>query len=272
MTKYIYLIVVLILFNSCKKEQKVECNCYDSNWPNFPIAAERDSIIICDTSKVIVRTGRHGDTTIVASYKNKTEYLSNTILGSGSQKIYDCITRNIIRHEFGPYHQYYKEKSLIIEPSKMLFYWDTTKIPPYLGLDSLALTFVDPKTNSGRWEQDSYPIYREKIYSENGIIRITEKEMILEPPYADSSSIKAVSTLFNHYHKNATKDEEIKGWLSWLEGKLLTCALNGDSISKERLINFKKYFPMYEEESLSESIDLLKEYEEKVHTHNKELS
>ena len=158
--------------------------------------------------------------------------MSKSRLGTGSEKIYECSSGRIIRHEFGPYDKYYKNKSLVIEPVKMLFYWDTTEIPKYLSLDSLELSFVNPKTNSGRWEQDSYPIYREKIYSENGIIKISEKEMIFEPPYADSTSIKAVSSLFNHYHKNVTKDDEIEGWLSWLEGKLLTCALNGDSISK----------------------------------------
>lgn len=243
MKNILFLIFIIILFYSCNKEIKKTCECYNSNWPNFPISAIKDSIIICDTTKVIVRSGVHGDTTVVESYKNITEHLSKSRLGTGSEKIYECYSGRIIRHEFGPYDKYYNNKSLVIEPVKMLFYWD--------------------KTNSGRWEQDSYPIFREKIYSENGIIKISEKEMILEPPYADSSSIKAVSTLFNYCYKNVIKDDEIEGWLLWLEGQLLTCALNGDSISKERLINFKKYFPMYEEESLSESIDLLKEYEEK---------
>ena len=53
------------------------------------------SIIICDTTKVIIRTGVHGDTTIVASYKNKTEYLSKRKLGTGSEKIYDCAKINL---------------------------------------------------------------------------------------------------------------------------------------------------------------------------------
>ena len=250
MTKtLIFLFLILIIF-SCKKEIKPFFDCPDESWPDCGIYSRNDSIIFCDTTRVNLVSGEHKKYEVLATYKNKIEYLSKRKSSSGPETIYNLKTGKVIRNEFGPYLKSYKDGRLIIEPIRMFFYWDK-------------------KYEENNWIQKYYSVFREEIYVENDSIKITEKEFILEPPLINNRALKSANEYFEETIelKNKKLDDYERNLWS-LQEILLTCAINGDKISKERLLNFQIFFPSYDKERLNKSIEILKLYEQKAHTHN----
>jgi hypothetical protein len=245
----IFLFLITSIF-SCKKEIKPFFDCPDERWPDFGIYSRNDSIIFCDTTRVNIVSGGHEKYEILATYKNRIEYLSKRKSGSGTERIYDLKTGKTIRNEFGPYNKSYKNGKLIIEPIRMFFYWDK-------------------QYEENNWTQQYYSVFKEEIYVENDSIKITEKEFILEPPLISEKALIRANEYFEETIelKNKKSDEYEKNLWS-LQEILLTCSLNGDELSKQRLLKFKNTFPKYELERLNKGIKILKQFENKAHTHN----
>ena len=250
MKKTIVSISILILIFSCKKELEPFFNCPEEKWPELGIYSRNDSIIFCDTTSVNVVSDDHQNYEILETYKNQIEYLSKKISSSGTERIYDIKTGEIIRNEFGPYRKSYKDRKLIIEPIRMFFYWDK-------------------QYEKNNWTQKYYSVFKEEIYVENDSIKITEKKFILKPPLISNKALIRANEYFEETIelKNGKSKEYEKNLWS-LQEILLTCALNGDKQSKERLLKFKNTFPEYDIDRLYKSIEILKKFENKAHTHN----
>ncbi len=250
MRKTIIFLSLIAIILSCKKENKPFFYCPDENWPDLGIYSRNDSIIFCDTTRVNVVADGHEKYEVLATYKNKIEYLSKRKSGNGTETIYDLKTGKVIRKKFGPYWKSYKDKKLIIEPIRMFFYWDE-------------------QYEENNWTQQYYSVFKEEIYVENDSIKITEKQFILKAPFINEKAIIDTNEYFEEtIELKNRKSNEYERNLWSLQETLLTCALNGDKLSKKRLLNFKNTFPKYELEKLNKSIEILKQFENKAHTYN----
>lgn len=253
MRKSIIFLSLLTLIFSCKKEIKPFFDCPDERWPDFGIYSRNDSVIFCDTTRVNIVSYDHQKYEILTTYKNRIEYLSKRKSGSGTEIIYDIKTGKTIRNKIGPYSKSYKNGNLIIEPIRMFFYWDE-------------------KNEKNNWTQQYYSIFKEKIYVEKDSIKITEKQFILKAPFINEKAIIDLNDFFEEtIELKNKKSEEYERNLWSLQEILLTCALNGDKLSKKRLLNFKNIFPKYKLERLNKSIKILKQFENKAQTYNKVL-
>ncbi len=249
MKKTILLLLIVALISSCKKEIKPFFNCPDQNWPDFGIYSRNDSIIFCDTTRVNVVSDSHEKYEILATYRNRIEYLSKKKSGSGSEQIYDLKTGKIIRNEVGPYYKSYNQGKLIIEPIKMFFYWDT-------------------QYDENNWTQQYYSVYKEVIYVENDTIKITEKEFVLEAPFINDKALIRANEYFNETLELKKNKSDYESSLWSLQEILLTCALNGDKLSKQRLLDFNRLFAEFDLNRLNKSIEILNQFEKNARTHN----
>ena len=252
-----YIIFILLISGvlySCKNDVQTSCKCLNSEWPEFPIIAIGDSVVICDTGKVELK---NENGIITESYSSETDFLTHTGTMTGSERIYDCRTNKNLRYALGPYYKYYKDKSLVIEVWGSIRFWDTTS--------SNAITEFNSKYNMlpyrGTMNIKDVPLYREKIYAENDSLKISEKESILECPYISPKVFHLIDSSYQYFKDNVLSDKLIQHTLYELHGTLLLGALNGNKEHEKKLLNFKSVFPSCNENRLNSDIKILKLYQ-----------
>ncbi|ESU18405.1 hypothetical protein FCR2A7T_29930 [Flavobacterium cauense R2A-7] len=147
--------------------------------------------------------------------------------------IFNCQTNESIKGEFSRDNSFsYETKSLIIYSKKEFWVYDTIKNK----LDRIAID-----------------VYKERIYAENGKIK-KAKEFILTPAKYDSKALRDVNNHFEKKKKDPSSD--------YIVDYLLGAALNGDNISKKRLLDFNQIFPNHDEKNnLDQALIVLKDFE-----------
>ncbi|MFT6177624.1 MAG: hypothetical protein ACJAUF_001545 [Bacteroidia bacterium] len=148
------------------------------------------------------------------------------------------------------------KRSLIIEPSKMFYYWDTTNFEVSYNSEIYENIHI-----SEGFEQKSFEIYREIVYAKGENLFLSKPVFILSPPFLNEQAIKEIDRTFRYFKANYELDTLVRKNLWVLESKLLSGSLNGVQKHIEILKNFKSHFPDYDEGRLNESLKLLDEYE-----------
>lgn len=147
--------------------------------------------------------------------------------------IFNCQTKETIKGEFHRDNSFsYENKSLILYSKKEFLVFDTIKSR----LDRIAID-----------------VYKEKIFANNGEIK-KSKEFILTPAKYNSKALQEVNNQFEKKKQNPSSN--------YIVDYLLGAALNGDNVSKDRLLNFNKIFPNHgEENNLDQALIILKDFE-----------
>jgi hypothetical protein len=201
------------------------CDCGDDKSLLYPIAAYHDSIVLCMTGLV---NGKE-------SWDNFLHRSRLMINGT----IVNCKTGDYIKTWPGFIAQtiFYSNKSLIVYSGKDFDFFDSYKNEWIIGLHS--------------------DMYEERIYSEKGVIKKSNAELIFKPLKYDKVNIKETDKKF-HQKKDSPRHVNITG-------SLLLSALSGDSLSRKRLIAFNEIFPKDRESyCIAEYIEILNHFDQRL--------
>jgi hypothetical protein len=217
--------LLVIAFSCSSKKTKDMCHpSLEEQGKSFYIRAVNDSV-------ALIKSGAINNT-------NWTDFLSKQNLLS-SAKIIDCPTGKEINPRYWSYDISYRNKRLVVRAHKDLqAYHDGKK------------EWIGPL---------GVPTYAEEIYAANNVIGKTTPVIILHPPYY---SKEAMARLNEEFEKNRRENNPYTNYL--LQNRLLGAALNGDTVSRSRLLHYRSIFQNESttDHLIEENIELLKDYEE----------
>lgn len=176
-----------------------------------PVDAVGDSILICKVgTNSVIGSGRPPMTW--------TEFIQSEYSG-GEGMLVNCKTGDTLFP--GLYNRVlsYRNKSLYVNE----------RIP--------FNVYINKRSE---WVNIDIPVWQHIVSSVNSEIRISDKTFILKPPYQDKKVFKRVC---DEYEQEEKASQHYM--ISNLPGRLMVCAVNGDTLSASRLINFEKNFSDY---------------------------
>ncbi len=216
--------VIVILFSCNSKTKSGEqgvtkkysspCGCVLSDEEMItlcPVDALGDSILICKVgTNSVIGSGRPP--------MNWTEFIKSEYSG-GEGILVNCKTGDTLFP--GLYNRVisYRNKSLIVDERIPFDVYDKQK---------------------SAWVNIDIPVRRNIVYAFKGEIRISKDSFILKPPFQDKKVFAAISYEYEKEEQSTTHY-----MISNLPGRLLTCAMNGDTVSANRLMNFQNRFSEY---------------------------
>jgi hypothetical protein len=227
---------VILSWSSCRPAGKSAdkiCSCSLSTEQmreELPIAAYRDSIVICKTGKIRTIGVPHPDIS-----RTWSEFFGLGLVmaggrGGGCGNITDCASGQELETGFFEYSVSYRDKKLV----------------------ALSVYYYDSLMLSGEWlDRKQGYAYEELFYAKKGKIEKTPPRLVITPPYYSPEIIGKVR---QHYADSRMNFKDNYN----LHRRMFVAALNGDSLSKTVLLNYNP--DPEQEKSLAYYIKMLREY------------